>query len=729
MREQRKRHSAFWAGSVLALILCGGLPAGLLAVDETERRARVARASTQPTVDGRVQEAVWLEATHLTAFLQAEPQEGAPPSEQTTVLLLYNADFLYIGLRAFDAEPDRIVAKTRQRDSRLDGDDSFAVTLDTFLDRRHGYYFQINPLGTQRDGLIAPDTDTETDALPYQADWDGIWHAAAVIDKSGWTAELAIPLKTIRFDPSSSTWGFNVQRTIARKNEIVRWTAASRNKHVTAMGDAGQIDNLVGLRQGLGLDLVPSATLKLARNHQRARTAVRFDPSLDLFYHVTPAITLALTFNTDFAETEVDERQVNFTRFPLFFAEKRDFFLQDANYFRFGGIHTSPLPFFSRRIGLSAEGTPIDLLGGVKATGRIGRVNFGLLDVYLDEHRNLPAKNLAVGRATFDVFEESAIGAIFTSGDPERRGDAHLVGVDFQHKASNFRGTGQIVEANGYVMRSSRDGASGYAWGGRLLYPNFTWNAALNFDQVDPRFSPALGFLEQSGVRSYEGWLGRTWRPSILDSLYLELYGRMRTRLDGAVIDRELLLPYLRIETKSRDRIFAGAHLGREQFFEPFLLVEDLVVPARDYHYLRYFFGGETAKTRALAGYVEVAVGDYLHGTRTETIGRITWRPGSWVDLTASYERNAFSLPGEAFTVHLAQGSVNIAITPTLTLRLIGQYDNVSDEFGLNSRLRWLTAPGNDVFLVFNYLADAAPGGWRSLHSEATSKVVWTFRF
>lgn len=729
MNEQGKRSRLFLWNSVFALILCYGAPARVLAVDENERRAQVMRTTTPPTVDGRLQDSVWTGATTIAAFTQAEPQEGAPPSEQTTVLLLYDAEFLYIGLRAFDAEPDRIVAKTRQRDGSLDGDDSFALTLDTFLDRRHGYYFQINPLGTQRDGLIAPDTNTETDALPYQADWDGVWYAAAVIDKTGWTAELAIPVKTVRFDPRGSTWGFNAQRTIARKNEIVRWTAASRNKHVTAMGDAGRIGNLAGLRQGLGLALVPSATLKLARNHQRARTTAHFEPSLDLFYQATPAVTLSFTLNTDFAETEVDERQVNFSRFPLFFAEKRDFFLQDANYFRFGGIQTSPLPFFSRRIGLSATGEPIDLLGGVKATGRVGRMNFGLLDVYMDEHRDLSAKNLAVGRATWDVFEESAVGAIFTSGDPERRGDAHLVGVDFQHKASNFRDTGQIVEANGYVMRSSREGASGYAWGGRLLYPNFIWNAALNFDHVDLRFSPALGFLEQSGVRSYEGWLGRTWRPSILDSLYLEFYGKLRTRLDGAVIDRELLLPYLSVETKSRDRVFAGAHLGRDQFFEPFLLVEDLVVPARDYHYLRYFFGGETAKTRTLAGYVEVAVGDYLHGTRTETIGRITWRPSSWVDLTVSYERNAFSLPREAFTVHLAQSSVNIALTSTLTLRLIGQYDNVSDEFGLNARLHWLSAPGDDVFLVFHYLADAAPGGWRPVHSELTSKIAWTFRF
>jgi Domain of unknown function (DUF5916) len=424
VNEQGKRRRTLLWSTVFALLLCCETPATLLAVDETRRNAQVVRTTTLPTVDGRLHDAAWTGATQITAFTQAEPQEGILPSEPTTGLLLYDADFLYIGLRAFDAEPNRIVAKTRQRDSSLDGDDFFAVTLDTFLDRRHGYYFQINPLGTQRDGLIAPDTNTEEDALPYQADWDGIWYAAAVIDETGWTAELAIPVKTIRFDPHSSTWGFNVLRTIARKNEIIRWTAASRNKHVATMGDAGQIENLVGLRQGLGLDLVPAATFKLTRNHRRGRTAVHFDPSLDLFYHVTPAVTLALTFNTDFAETEVDDRQVNLTRFPLFFEEKRDFFLQDANYFRFGGIQTSPLPFFSRRIGLSAEGKPIDLLGGVKATGRVGRVNFGLLDVYMDESRDVPAKNLAVGRATLDVFAESAVGVIFTNGDPDRRGDA-----------------------------------------------------------------------------------------------------------------------------------------------------------------------------------------------------------------------------------------------------------------------------------------------------------------
>lgn len=714
---------------VVVVVLCCGVSVRPSAAGDNSPRVRVVRTTAPPVIDGHLTEAVWAGAAEISAFTQAEPDEGAPPSEQTSVFLLYDSEFLYIGVRAFDSAPEKIVAKARQRDSDLDGDDSLALALDTFHDRRHGYYFQVNPLGTQRDGLIAPDTNTEATKLEYQADWDGIWYAAASINETCWTAEVAIPTKTVRFDPRSPTWGFNIQRTIARKSEIIRWAAARRNKEVITMGDAGRLDNLVGLDKGVGLDLIPSATLKMGRDNRRAKTSVRFDPSLDLFYRVTPAVTLALTLNTDFAETEVDERRVNLTRFPLFFEEKRDFFLQDANYFRFGGIQTSPLPFFSRRIGLSTEGLPVDLLGGMKVTGRVGRVNFGLLDTYMDEAQELPAKNLAVGRATVDVLAESAIGVIFTSGDPTQRGDAHLVGTDFQYKTSDLQGTGQTLEANGYLMRSTRNGAAGNAWGVRLLYPNFTWNAALLFDQIDGDFSPALGFLEQAGIRSYEGWIGHTWRPPGLDAVYLEAFGKLRTRLDNVVIDRELWLPSFSIETKARDRFFLGVVLGREQFFEPFTLVENLVVPARDYHYLRYVLGGETAETRPLAGAAEVVFGGYLHGTRTDMTGDVTWRPNSWADGTVSYERHAIALPPEAFTVHIARITVSFALTPALIWRLTGQYDNVSHEFGLNSRLWWLASPGNDVFLVFNYQAEATQGGWRPQRLELTSKVVWTFRF
>lgn len=323
-------------------------------------RVRMVRADSPPKIDGRLDEAIWSKATVINGFKQAEPNEGTEPSEKTIVRLLYDVDFVYISVRASDSKPNGIIAKERQRDIDLDGDDSIALAFDPFHDRQRGYYFQVNPLGTRRDGLITQEREAGSYELTYSVEWDGIWYAEASIDAQGWAAEIAIPIKTISFDPGNATWGFNVERRIARKNEVVRWRAAQRVKRVYSMGDAGELVGLTGLRQGLGLDLIPYARVKLTRDRENTVSA-EIEPGLDVFYKPTPSVTLALTLNTDFAEAEVDDRRVNLTRFPLFFPEKRAFFLQDANYFRFGGIQTSPLPFFSRKIGLSDEGEPIDL--------------------------------------------------------------------------------------------------------------------------------------------------------------------------------------------------------------------------------------------------------------------------------------------------------------------------------------------------------------------------------
>ena len=334
------------------------------AVSDSLHRVQMVKTEQPPVIDGHLTEAAWGRAAVVTDLTQVYPNEGTPPSARTEVRLLFDADYVYIGVRAFDSEPEQIIAKERQRDIAMDGDDRVAVALDPFHDRRRGYYFEVNPLGNRRDGLITPHVDLENGGLQTQFEWDGIWYAEAAIDAQGWTAELAIPMKTLSFDLDQTTWGFNVERVIPRKNETIRWTAATRTKQVVAMGDAGQLEGLTGLRQGLGVDLVPYAKLTGTRGNPGGNDAFLFKPGGDLYYKVTPSVTAALTINTDFAEKEVDDRKVNLTRFPLFFPEKRRFFLQDGNYFKFGAAEQTPLPFFSRRMGLGADRLPIDLLGG-----------------------------------------------------------------------------------------------------------------------------------------------------------------------------------------------------------------------------------------------------------------------------------------------------------------------------------------------------------------------------
>ncbi|TKB72315.1 MAG: hypothetical protein E8D46_14325 [Nitrospira sp.] len=699
------------------------------AVDDSLRRVQMVKTEQPPIIDGRLSDTAWGRAAVLPEFTQAFPNAGAPPSARTEVRLLFDADYVYIGVRAFDSEPEKIIAKERQRDIAMDQDDFVAVALDPFHDRRRGYYFQVNAVANRRDGLITPHTDTENGGLQIQFEWDGIWHAEAVIDEQGWTAELAIPMKTISFDPDQTTWGFNVERVIPRRNETMRWTAATRTKQVVTMGDAGNLEGLTGLRQGLGIDLVPYAKFTGTRETPGGNDTFLFKPGGDLYYKVTPSVTAALTVNTDFAETEVDDRRVNLTRFPLFFPEKRRFFNQDANYFKFAGTEQTPLPFFSRRIGLGLDRTPIDLLAGVKVTGQVGRVNFGLLSVQADKTDGLNSKNLSVGRASMGIFDESSIGVVFTHGNPASKADNLLGGADLTLKSSNFLGTSQVAELDAYVMRSEGEGQTGNAFGAKLLYPNFTWDAGLTFGQSGATFNPALGFIDLAGTRDYKGWVGRSWRPAGLDSVRLGLGATNKTTLDNRTIQGVISLPELRLTTTSQDGISAGPILFQEQYFVPFEIAPGVMIPSGNYTYLTYYLALASAPTRAVSGSIEVGCCEYVReGRRMDLDARLVWRPSTFFNLGATYSQVKLDLPDGKFTVHIGQLNLNMTLTRNLSWNLVGQYDNVSHEFGLNSRMRWAVQPGSDLFLVFNHHADTERG-WHSNVSELSTKLGWTFRF
>jgi hypothetical protein len=710
-------------------IVCMGSGWAYGADRSTGPHVTMVRTEEPPVIDGRMTESVWERAAVVSELTQAYPNEGAPPSARTEVRLLFDADFLYIGVRAFDVEPEQIVAKERQRDIAMDGDDYVAVALDPFHDLRRGYYFQINPLGNRRDGLISPHADTEDGGLQTQFEWDGIWYAEAVIDAQGWTAELAIPMKTISFDPDQSTWGFNVERFIARRNETMRWTAATRTKQVVAMGDAGHLEGLTGLRQGLGVDIVPYARATATRDAPGSSEQFVFRLGGDLYYKATPSVTAALTINTDFSETEVDDRRVNLTRFPLFFPEKRRFFLQDGNYFQFGGGAPTPLPFYSRRIGLSADRTPIDLLGGVKVTGQVGRINMGLLSVQSDKTDGLNSKNLTVGRASMGFLDESSVGAIFTNGDPLQNVENRLGGADLTLKSSNLLGTSQVVELDAYYMQSDGAGQSGNAFGGRLLYPNFMWDAGLTFGQLGTYFNPALGFIEQAGTRNYSGWLGRSWQPAGLDSVKVGFFAEDKTTLDGRPITGGLWLPEVTVKSTSQDSFYIAPLVRREQYFEPFDIAPGVIIPPGEYTWLAYELFLGTAKTRAVAGSIDVECCAYLdRGHRMNMDARLAWRPNAWFNMVANYSQVRLALPDGRFTVHIGQLNFNMTFTRNLSWNLVGQYDNVSNEFGMNSRMRWAVQPGSDVFLVFNYNADTEHG-WHYNGSELIAKLAWTIRY
>jgi hypothetical protein len=397
---------------LLAALACLLLPLLSRAAAPIPDRPRVAavKTDTPPKIDGVLDDAVWQDGGLIDGLRQEVPVAYGVPSQRTEVRILYDADFVYFGVRAYDSDPDKIIAKQMVRDADMTLDDRVSFNIDTLHDERNGYYFQINPLGNKRDGLI--------DNGSIKFNWDGIWYAAGSIDEKGYVVEVAIPFKTISMQPEKTTWGLQVFRGIKRVNENNRWASPTPNISFFNLSGAGFLDGLVGMQQGLGLDVVPGAAVRSVNDPIDDREYTRFDPTFDAFYKLTPSLTGSLTVNTDFGDAEVDSVQVNLTRFPLFFPEKRQFFLQDEGIFDFGGLQRNPLPFFSRRIGLSSQGEEIDIIAGAKVTGRAGRFNIGLLDVVTDAYTREPedgdppgqepdrikTQNLAVARISVNVL-------------------------------------------------------------------------------------------------------------------------------------------------------------------------------------------------------------------------------------------------------------------------------------------------------------------------------------
>lgn len=681
------------------------------------------RTATPPVIDGSIDDEPWQHAAVIDALTQVKPNEGAAASERTEVRLLFDDDFLYLAVRCFDSDPAAVAGLQLQRDGDLDSDDYITIVLDTFGEKRSGYFFQVNPVGAKRDGLLEPFRGAD------RVEWDGIWHAHARRDDRGWTAEIAIPFKTLSFKDGVA-WGFNIERVIRRKQEVDRWASPRQNSEVRRIADAGALERLEGMKQGIGLTLKPYVSTKVDLEDG----GVEIKPGLDLFYKVTPSVTAAVTVNTDFAEAEVDDRRVNLTRFPLFFPEKREFFLQDTDVFSFGGIQRSPLPFFSRRIGI-VRGEEKEILAGVKLTGRERGVSFGLLDVQMYDDDNLGSKNFTVGRASANIFDQSNVGVIFTNGDPGTTGNNTLAGADLNLRTNSFLGS-KSLEAHAWIMGTTTDEPDSEAdpddtaFGGRISYPNDDWSFSLFAAHIGAGFNPALGFVERTGVREYDARFRRRWRTngyfrridlSVNPSLFTEMGGELQTL--------ELEAPEIEVENRHGDVFGAVYTWNQDVLSEDFEIADNVTIPEDDYTHGRVAAWIESSAQRVLAPAFTVETGDYYGGRRADYIPAIQWRPSSRFFASAEYELNDVQLPDGDFIVRVSRLRANILFSPAISWNNTIQYDNESDRLGVNSRFRWELEPGTDLFVVLNQGFEVEGDSLRSEQSVLTVKFGMTLRF
>jgi hypothetical protein len=684
--------------------------------------ASAARIHEPIHLDGRFDEQAWRAALPIGPLRQREPVEEADATEATEIRLVYDDDALYVAVECHDRTARDIVATQLTRDAELDVDDYVMIVLDPFFDHRNGFFFQVNPSGARSDGQVS------NNAEELNSDWDGIWNAAARRTESGWQAEIAIPFKTLRFKPEQTTWGLNVERQIKRKDEVNRWSSPRLDVWIGNLAEAGRLEGLDGVRQGLGLDLRPYAG---ARHENSDGSAAG---GFDLFKSITTSLNASLTVNTDFAETEADARQINLTRFPLFFPEKRAFFLEGAGVFDVAGLagNDDLLPFFTRRIGL-LSGEEVSIAVGTKVVGRQGAYNIGVVDVQtrdLDDNP-LTGQNLLGARVSRNLLRQSWIGGIVTHGNPAGAGDNTLVGADARFATSTFRGS-KNLSLDLFALRTSDEqkARADYAAGFKLDYPNDDWDVALTWKQIGNAFVPRLGFVPRAGIRKTNVGVVRGVRPQRwgVRQLQFELRPEHITNLENRVENWRILATPLNLRTESGDELEWSYIPQFERLDAPFEIAGVIIAPG-SYRTDRYRAQIETASKRPWVIELEIEHGRYYSGTRREIQIGVGLKPNTHILLELETQHNDVTLPSGAFSTLVHTARVNYNFTPNVSWANLVQYDTESRIAGVQSRFRWILKPGNDLFVVLNRgWFRTFDGAYEQAFNRESVKLQYTFR-
>ncbi|MBW8772394.1 MAG: carbohydrate binding family 9 domain-containing protein [Gemmatimonadetes bacterium] len=681
----------------------------------TTRGIHVARAAGPIAVDGRLDEASWALADSIDGLRQREPAEGATGSERTVVRVLRDDDALYVGVHAFDDEPGRIRATQFRRDAALEVDDYVLILIDGLHDHRSGFYFATNPNGAIWDSEF---TGVDDD----NPDWNGIWEVATRRDPTGWTAEFRIPFRTLRFHvPGDGTFGFNVQRFIRRKNETQLWQGWGRSEGIGRLLYEGELTGLDGLHRGGGIEVKPYLLGRLtAEDHDALGNGLGgggFDGKggLDAKVAVGPTLTADLTLNTDFAQVEVDQQVINLTRFPTFFPEKRDFFLESSGVFDFatpGRIQ----PFYSRRIGLGADGAAVPIVGGARVYGKAGPWTLGLLDA---QTRAGDRANDLVLRAKRDLFARSYVGAIavqrwaIDSGRPDQ-----LAGVDIDLPLVV---RGHNVEPSFWLMGSSTPAVSGtpLAWRFGTDYPNDLFDNFVSLYRVERGFDPSLGFVRRTGIWETTGHIDYTPRPRRwgIRQFDFELptwdiiandSGSIFDARDWETADFEVQPLGGTFQSGASFQLDLQRSLDAPA--DSFAIFRGVMVPPGRYWWTRGSIQGETSPAAPLSLSGLVSWGDFYTGRNTTVEGGVDWRNGGRLLLGSSISRSRVTLPQGAFTAVEVAGRAEYSFSTRTTLLGFVQYNAEDARIDFNVRFHWIPVIGDDLYVVWNsgYPTDGA---------------------
>jgi hypothetical protein len=716
---------------IAGLAVCAGalfVEASVPLSAQTATVPEIAAGRLQPahSIDGRLDEPAWADAARIDAFLQADPREGQPASGRTVVRVLAGAKALVIGIDCEQPPEVPIVSFSVRRDAVLTQEDHIRIVVGPFMDGRSGYVFAVNPSGARYDGIINPGGETDN------PDWDGIWDARTERHDGGWSAEIWIPYLTLTFNPDLRSWHFNVQRRIQGLLETDRWASAARQYQVTQTSRAGLLTDLPSQDLGWGLSVRPAGRAGGGMPAPEVEPEGDFRASLDVQQRLGANVLASGTVNTDFAETEVDTRRTNLTRFPLFFPEKRTFFLEGDDIFSFGlGLGQDVLPYFSRRIGL-VNGREVPIIAGGKINGRTGKTNFGGLVIGTNDKEGVVDDEalLTVGRVKQNLWRESWVGAIATLGDPLVQSGRWLTGGDFTYATSRFRGDKNFLLGIWGLATDKTRGEDAAAAGFKVDYPNDKWDMQLTYKRVGRDFDPAIGFVPRRAVQLFNGGIDNRTRIASgpFQQLLFEFQPFVALDLDGQWESYRVFFAPVNWRFRSGDRFEFNANPTGERLVAPFEVSEGVVIPAGRYHWTQYRLEVGTAQKRRLYTQLTWWFGGFYDGSIDQIIWTGAWNPTALLTIEFSGEQDMARLPAGDFDQTLVGTRVRINVSPNLSIASYVQYDTISDSVGTNSRLRWTFRPEADLFVVYNHNVQSLADRWQLQSNQLVAKVQYAWR-
>jgi len=650
------------------------------------------------TMDGMLNDVVWSRAQAAADFRQVAPDENVDPSQPTRVQIAYNSTTLYVAWEVTETRDGFYTANVRQRDGNTGVDDFVRIFLDPHQSGRDAYMFVTHPLGARWDALLQNNNDTIME-------WDADWEVRTMRTPTGWTAEMAIPFRELSLPDDGADWGVDVMRYVSENGEVMRWAQIDRTLGTFNVANIGTLTGISGIDTGLGLDVQVFGTARATHIWPKAErdTELFFDVSGNAFYKITPSLTGTLTVNTDFSDTPLDERIVSLSRFATFRNETRDFFLQDAAIFEFGGRNFGPsngMPYFSRNIGHDLD------LGG-KLSGRIGGADVGALVTFMGDDNGADRQTLGVVRASHTVLDESRIGLIMTYGDPSGMHENFLGGVDFQHVVRLEGDATIFADAFFTNTYTGDDIGNGQAWGGVVNYDSDTWWLRSRFKSLEENYNPALGFANRSETREYNIAGRRRWRPEGDTFDYVEVWGwgEVTTDLSG---DVESTIWGSSIEADFANGTYGGINVDvmTESLSSGFGLPGGVYIAAGDYDFYDVYMWWDGSSSWTITPHINFELGEFFGGDYFHTGGGVQWRPSPMFSVESWH--NYDNIRFDTGRTEIYVGSLKFVVTPKpdLAFDTEFQYDNISGNLNMLARVRWEIRPGSEVFMAIGHSAD-----------------------